>query len=205
MQPWPLAANVDTVQLHKEFATMITPLEIADVKIIKPRILRDERGFFSETYNQKGLGEQGFHEVFVQDNHSLSTERGVVRGLHFQSHKRAQGKLVRVTRGAIFDVAVDIRRGSPTYGQHVSRVLSAENWEQIWLPVGFAHGFCTLELNTEVIYKVTDVYAPDCDYGLAWNDPKLGISWPVGEGEAILSRKDRSQPRLADLPVYFEF
>ncbi len=182
---------------------MITPLALPDVLLIAPKIFRDARGFFSETYNQRAFADAGLDVTFVQDNHSLSRERGVIRGLHFQTHPSAQGKLVRVVRGAILDVAVDIRVGSPTYGQHVSRELSAENWEQLWVPVGFAHGFCTLVSDTEVVYKVTGYYAPDCDRGLLWNDPALGIDWPVAADEAILSDKDRQQPVLADLPDYF--
>lgn len=126
-----------------------------------------------------------------------------MRGLHFQKPPHAQGKLVRVARGAIFDVAVDIRRGSPTYGRHVTAVLSAENWAQLWVPAGFAHGFCTLEPDTEVLYKVTDYYTPECDCGLRWNDPELGIEWPVKRDEAIVSDKDRSHPALADLEPVF--
>ena len=182
---------------------MITPLEISEVQVIAPKIFRDDRGFFSETYNKYALADLGFTEEFVQDNNSLSRTPGVIRGLHFQTNPHAQGKLVRVTRGAIFDVAVDIRRGSPTYGRHVSRVLSAENWEQLWVPVGFAHGFCTIEPDTEVVYKVTARYAPDCDRGLLWNDPALGIDWPVAEGAATLSEKDKANPPLSELPEYF--
>ncbi len=183
----------------------VQSLEIPAVKLITPRIHRDHRGFFSETYNAKALARAGIDVAFVQDNHSLSREKGVVRGLHFQTRPKAQGKLVRVTRGAILDVAVDIRRESPTFGRHVAVVLSAENWRQLWIPVGFAHGFCTLEDDAEVQYKVTDDYAPDCDRGLLWNDPALGIAWPVEPGGAILSDKDRAHPRLADLPAYFQF
>lgn len=178
--------------------------EIADVKLIVPRIHRDHRGFFSETYNKAGLAGLGANLEFVQDNHSLSVERGVVRGLHFQIPPFAQDKLVRVIRGSVFDVAVDIRRGSPTYGKHVARVISAADWNQFLVPPGFAHGFCTLEPNTEVIYKVTNYYSPEHDRGLLWNDSDLGISWPIGEHEAILSDKDRELPRFSDLQAYFK-
>ena len=182
----------------------VRALAIPEIKLITPKIHRDGRGFFSETYNARTLADAaGIEAVFVQDNHSLSVDSGVVRGLHFQTAPRAQDKLVRVVRGAIFDVAVDIRRGSPTFGQHVSAVISAENWAQLWVPKGFAHGYCTLETDTEVIYKVTDTYAPDCDKGLAWDDPALGIVWPVAAKDAILSPKDLKHPRLAELPVYF--
>src|SRR6476620_6974782 len=157
----------------------VQALAIPDVKVITPTIVRDERGFFSETYSRRALEQAGIHADFVQDNQSLSRAKGVVRGLHFQTEPFAQGKLVRVLRGSIFDVAVDIRRGTPTFGRHVSHVLSAENWSQIWVPVGFAHGFCTLEPDTEVVYKVTALYAPQCDKGIAFDDPDLGIAWPI--------------------------
>ena len=178
--------------------------EIADLKMIVPRIHRDHRGFFSETYSKAGLSALGVKLEFVQDNHSLSVERGVVRGLHFQIPPFAQDKLVRVIRGSIFDVAVDLRRSSQTYGKHVARVISAVDWNQFLVPVGFAHGFCTLEANTEVIYKVTNYYAPEHDRGILWNDADLGIAWPIAEGEAILSDKDRKQPRFRELQSYFE-
>src|SRR6266576_5414596 len=178
--------------------------EIADLKMIVPRIHRDHRGFFSETYSKAGLSVLGVNLEFVQDNHSLSVERGVVRGLHFQIPPFAQDKLVRVIRGSIFDVAVDIRRESPTYGKHVARVISAAEWNQFLVPVGFAHGFCTLEANTEVIYKVSNYYSPDHDRGVLWNDPDLGIAWPIGDTEAMLSEKDRALPRFSDLPAYFK-
>ena len=182
----------------------VTALEIPDVKLIKPKIFRDERGFFSETYSKPALKAAGLDVEFVQDNHSLSRERGVVRGLHFQIPPRAQDKLVRVVRGSIFDVAVDLRRGSPTFGRHVAVVLSAENWCQLWVPKGFAHGFCTLEPNTEVLYKVTDLYAPECDKGIAWNDPALGIAWPIAPHAAIVSDKDRKHPRLSEIESPFD-
>ncbi|HWA51236.1 MAG TPA: dTDP-4-dehydrorhamnose 3,5-epimerase, partial [Dongiaceae bacterium] len=169
----------------------VQALAIPDVKLVAPAIVEDERGFFSETYSRRALQAAGIDAAFVQDNHSLSRRPGVLRGLHFQSEPHAQGKLVRVVRGAVFDVAVDIRRGSPTFGQHVSAVLSAENWRQLWVPVGFAHGFCTLQPDTEVIYKVTDYYAPDCDRGLAYDDPDLGITWPIEGRNLTLSDKDR--------------
>ncbi|MFL6815609.1 MAG: dTDP-4-dehydrorhamnose 3,5-epimerase [Bradyrhizobium sp.] len=170
-----------------------------------PRIHRDPRGFFSETYNRQALVAAGMAIEFVQDNHILSSEPGTVRGLHFQAPPHAQGKLVRVVRGSIFDVAVDIRVGSPTFGEHVSATLSAENWIQIWIPVGFAHGYCTLEPDTEVIYKVTDYYAPDCDRGIKWDDRALGIKWPVDPANVKLSEKDRTQPALKDAAPAFVF
>ena len=182
----------------------VQSLAIPAVKLITPKIHRDARGFFSETYNAPALAQAaGIELAFVQDNHSLSVDKGVVRGLHFQIAPQAQDKLVRVSRGSILDVAVDVRRGSPTYGKHVSAILSAANWAQLWVPKGFAHGYCTLEPDTEVLYKVTAGYAPDCDRGLAWDDPALGIDWPVAASAAILSPKDTKHPRLSDLPAYF--
>ncbi len=182
----------------------VRSLAIAEVKLLIPRVFRDERGFFTESYNAKTLADAaGITAQFVQDNHSLSVAKGVVRGLHFQTPPAAQDKLVRVLRGSILDVAVDIRRGSPTYGQHVSAVLSADNATQMWVPKGFAHGFCTLEPDTEVFYKTTGYYAPADDKGLRWNDPGLGIAWPVSAEEAVLSGKDTTQPLLSELPEYF--
>ncbi|AXS42497.1 dTDP-4-dehydrorhamnose 3,5-epimerase [Breoghania sp. L-A4] len=178
---------------------------IPGVVAVTPAKHADARGFFSEVYNRERFREAGIEAEFVQDNHSLSTRRGVIRGLHFQSPPHAQGKLVRVTRGAALDVVVDIRHGSPTFGQHVAVELSAENWKQLWVPPGLAHAFCTLSDNVEFLYKVTDYYAPECDFGLAFDDPALGIEWPVAPGDAILSEKDRAHPRLHDLPAYFTF
>ena len=179
---------------------------LPEVKLILPKLFRDERGFFCETYNRQALIDaSGIDAVFVQDNHSRSEQVGVVRGMHFQTDPHAQGKLVRVVAGAIFDVAVDIRTGSPTYGQHMAIVLSATNFTQAWIPVGFAHGFCTLEAGTEVIYKVTAPYDAACDRGLAWDDPSLGIKWPVTAAAAVLSAKDRQHPRLSQLPDYFSY
>ncbi|MBX6374634.1 MAG: dTDP-4-dehydrorhamnose 3,5-epimerase [Acetobacteraceae bacterium] len=180
-------------------------LAIPEVLLIEPRRFADERGFFSEVYSRRTLAECGLDVEFVQDNHSLSRQVGVVRGLHFQIPPSAQGKLVRVVRGAVLDVAVDIRHGSPTFGRHVAVVLSAENWRQLWVPRGFAHGFCTLEPDTEVIYKVDAYYDRAADAGILWNDPALGIEWPVKAEAAILSEKDRAAPRLADLPRHFTY
>ena len=177
--------------------------EIPAVKILVPKKFGDHRGFFSEVYSDKLLAGCGIDLRFVQDNHSLSAEKGVVRGLHYQVAPMAQDKLIRVVRGAIVDVAVDIRRGSPTFGKHVTCVLSAENWKQMFVPAGFAHGFATLEPNTEVIYKVTNYYSPTHERGIAWNDPKLGIDWQVGDGDAVLSERDRKHPVLAEAPDLF--
>jgi dTDP-4-dehydrorhamnose 3,5-epimerase len=176
----------------------VTSLDIADVKIIKAPKVSDHRGFFSEVYNSRGFASAGIDIDFVQDNHSLSAEKGTVRGLHFQTSPFAQDKLVRVVRGAVFDVAVDLRRGSPTYGKHVSAIISAEEWNQVLVPIGFAHGFMTLEPDTEVIYKVSEYYAPHHEKGLLWNDTDLAIEWPWVT-DAILSDKDRKQPRLSEL------
>jgi len=181
----------------------IEELAIPDVKLLTPRRFEDARGFFSESFNEKTWKEAGFSAHFVQDNHAYSVDKCVVRGLHFQLPPAQQDKLIRVTRGAILDVAVDIRRESPTFGQHVTAVISAENWRQIWVPAGFAHGYVTLDEHTEVIYKVTNLYAPSLDRGLRWNDPVLQIDWGIGEAEAILSEKDRKQPLLADAPDLF--
>lgn len=176
---------------------------IADVRVITPKKFGDDRGFFSETYNQRTLAEHGIDLTFVQDNHSLSAETGVVRGLHFQSPPFAQDKLVRVVRGSILDVAVDIRSTSPTFGRHVMMELSAANWRQLLVPIGFAHGFVTLEPNTEVLYKVTNFYSPAHDHGLLWNDPDLGIDWPVPADSVLLSDRDRNHPPLAELESPF--
>ena len=181
----------------------IDDLGIPAVKMLAPGKHGDHRGFFSEVYNRRTLADAGIGIEFVQDNHSLSAGKGTVRGLHFQTPPYAQDKLVRVVRGSVFDVAVDLRRGSPTYGQHVSAVLSAEAWNQLLAPIGFAHGFMTLEPDTEVLYKVSNYYAPDHDQGILWNDPALGIAWPIPEAEAILSDKDRRQPRLAEIATPF--
>ena len=178
-------------------------LNISDVKLLVPKRHDDHRGFLSEVYKRKALAEAGIDIEFVQDNHSLSVEKGTVRGLHFQTPPFAQEKLVRVVRGSVFDVAVDLRRDSPSYGRHVGVVLSAEAWNQILVPVGFAHGFMTLEPGTEVVYKVSDYYSPDHDKGLLWNDSALRIQWPIPEGEVVLSDKDRVHPKLAELVTPF--
>ena len=181
----------------------VESLAIPDVKIIRPRKFGDSRGFFSETYNKKQFAEAGISLDFVQDNHALSQTVGTVRGLHYQGHPFAQDKLVRVVSGRIFDVAVDIRRTSPTFGQWVSAELSADAWNQILVPIGFAHGLCTLEPNTEVIYKVTNYYSAANDFGIRWNDLDLRIPWPVREDQAELSGKDRVQPRFKDVVNWF--
>lgn len=181
----------------------VEELSIPVVKLVTPKRYGDQRGFFSETYNKRMLREAGMEIDFVQDNHSLSVERGTVRGLHFQIPPYAQDKLVRVVRGSVFDVAVDLRRDSPTYGRHAAVVLSAESWSQLLVPIGFAHGFMTLDPDTELIYKVSNYYSPEHDKGLLWNDPALGIRWPIPEDRAILSDKDRAQPGFAEITTPF--
>ena len=177
---------------------------IPAVKIITPRRHGDHRGFFSEVYKQSDMAAAGIDLVFVQDNHSLSAQVGTLRGLHFQSAPFAQDKLVRVAKGSVLDVAVDLRASSPTFGKHVAIELSAANWRQLLVPIGFAHGFVTLEPDTEVLYKVTAPYGPANDHGLAFDDPALGVDWRLPHGALVLSDKDRKHPRLADLPRYFD-
>lgn len=176
----------------------ITPTALAEVRILEPRKFGDHRGFFSEVYSRRALTAAGIDLEFVQDNHSMSAAPGTVRGLHYQIGAAAQAKLVRVVRGAVLDVAVDIRRSSPTFGRHVAVELSAANWRQVLVPVGFAHGFVTLEPDTEVIYKVTADYAPAEERGILWNDPALGIDWRVEAAAATLSDRDRRHPLLAE-------
>lgn len=177
---------------------------LPDVKLITPTRHGDHRGFFSETWSRAAFAEMGIDIDFVQDNHSLSATVGTLRGLHFQSPPCAQDKLVRVTRGRILDVAVDIRTASPTFGKHVAVELSAANWKQLLVPVGFAHGFVTLEPDTEVQYKVSAPYSPENDHGLAFDDPALGIDWGLPAAALTLSDKDRKHPRLAEMLRYFD-
>ena len=177
--------------------------EIDGVVLITPTRIADHRGSFSETFRADLLAQNGIEASFVQDNHVRSAARGVLRGLHFQLPPRAQGKLVRVAHGAILDVCVDLRDGSPTYGRHAAAELSAANWRQLWIPPGFAHGYVTLEDETEVLYKTTDYYAPEYERSLAWDDPVLAIDWRVSRSDVTLSEKDRKQPRLAELGVVF--
>ncbi|QNN24910.1 dTDP-4-dehydrorhamnose 3,5-epimerase [Planctomycetales bacterium ZRK34] len=182
----------------------VVSTKIPDVKIITPKKYGDHRGFFSETYSRRAFADAGIDLEFVQDNHSLSASQGTVRGLHFQTPPHAQDKLVRCVRGAILDVAVDLRRSSPTFGQYVSAVISADNWAQILVPVGFGHGFVTLEPDTEVVYKVTDYYSPSHDAGIRWDDPALAVDWKVTPEQATLSDKDQKLPFLADAPLLFD-
>jgi len=179
---------------------------ISGVVLFKPKKLNDDRGFFMETFKSDAFNEiVGANTVFVQDNCSLSAQRGTIRGLHFQPPPHEQGKLVHCTRGSIIDVAVDIREGSPTYGQHVSVELNASNAHQIWVPAGFLHGFATLEPDTEVVYKVTDYYAPECDRNILWNDPDLNIDWGITESAAVISGKDASAPAFSTFQTPFSF
>lgn len=179
-------------------------LAISDVKRLRPKRHGDGRGYFSEVFKAAWFRIHVADVGFVQDNELLSDRAGTIRGLHFQLEPFAQGKLVRCVRGALFDVAVDIRSGSPTFGKWVSAELSAENGDQLWVPAGFAHGFMTLAPNTVINYKVTAPYDADHDRGVKWDDPEIGISWPVME-HSILSEKDAKQPFLSELPRCFEF
>ena len=172
-----------------------TPTELPEVLLIHPDVHRDDRGFFVESFHSERYVAAGMTRAFVQDNHSRSG-RGTLRGLHVQIEK-PQGKLVRVTQGEVYDVAVDIRHGSPRFGRHVGVVLSAENFDQLWIPEGFAHGFCVLTETAELQYKCTDFYRPEADFSVAWNDPEFGIAWPIES--PILSEKDRCAPRLEDV------
>lgn len=183
----------------------ITPLDIPGVLLVTPRHIGDERGYFAETFRADAFAKAIGGWSFVQDNESRSARAGTVRGLHFQSESHAQGKLVRCTAGALFDVAVDIRAGSPTYGRWVSEILTPGNGRQLWVPPGFAHGFCSIEPDTVICYKVTDYYDAACDKGLAWDDPAIGVAWPDVADPETLSGKDRVQPRLADLPICFRW
>jgi len=176
-----------------------------DVKIVVPTRLGDGRGFFYEVWNRRRFAVLGIDVRFVQDNHVCNPSKGTLRGLHYQLAPAAQGKLVRVTRGAIFDVAVDIRRGSPTFGRHAEAVLSADNWRQLWVPPGFAHGYCTIEDDTEVQYRITDFYCPRQERGIAWDDPRLAISWPMPVATLTVSERDRNFPPLSVQPDLFEY
>ena len=181
----------------------IEALAIQDVKLVTPARFGDDRGFFSETYNAERFRAAGIEAGFLQDNHSLSREQGTVRGLHYQAPPFAQAKLVRVLRGAIVDVAVDVRKGSPTYGQWVKAELSAENGVQIFVPRGFLHGFATLMPDTEIAYKVDNYYSRECDGAVSWNDPDLAIDWGIDPGSAKLSPKDAGAPAFADFASPF--
>lgn len=184
---------------------LLEATKIPDVKLLRTRRFHDARGFFAETFSRRALANCGIDCEFVQDNHSFSGPRGVVRGLHFQVPPFAQAKLVRVVRGAILDIAVDLRVGSPSYGRHVAQVIREEDWAQLFIPAGFAHGFCTLVPETEVLYKVSAYYSPQHDRGIRWDDPRLGIDWPIAAHEAIVSDKDRALPPLAETRSHFRY
>ena len=170
--------------------------KLPGVRILEPQVFGDARGWFMESWSQKKMENAGIHVDFVQDNHSFSAERGTLRGLHYQLNPMAQAKLLRVSRGAVFDVAVDIRCGSPTYAQWIGIELSAENYRQLFIPRGFAHGFITLTDNVEVQYKADNLYAPDCDGNIRWDDPAIGVAWPCPP--VVLSEKDAIAPSLAE-------
>jgi dTDP-4-dehydrorhamnose 3,5-epimerase len=179
------------------------PAELPSVRVLSPLRHQDDRGFFSEVWREDVLLEAGIRCHFVQENHVLSHATGTVRGLHFQIGHAAQAKLIRCPRGSIFDVVVDLRRGSPGFGRFFATVLNEENWRQLYVPAGFAHGYCTLEADTEVIYKVSAYYDPEAERGLTWDDPQLAIPWPVSREAALMTKRDREWPRLAELGDYF--
>ena len=181
----------------------VRPLGLSNVLEIRPQRFADDRGFFSETWSERAFRDAGIRVDFVQDNHSLSREAGVLRGLHFQAPPFAQDKLIRVSRGAAFDVAVDIRSGSPTYGQWTSVILSASEWNQLFVPAGFAHGFLALEPDTELQYKVSAPYSREHDRAIRFDDPAIGIEWPIDRAALILSDKDRAAPLLAEIETGF--
>jgi dTDP-4-dehydrorhamnose 3,5-epimerase len=175
------------------------------VLILTPKRFVDPRGFFSESWNAKRQSDAGIDIDFVQDNHSISTQVGTMRGLHFQAPPHAQAKLVRCGRGCLFDVAVDIRRGSPTFGQWVGQELSFENGKQLLIPAGFLHGFVTRQPDTEIIYKCSDYYSPECDGAVRFDDPDIGVDWGLNEAEALLSDKDNAAPFLKDFDTPFTY
>ena len=178
---------------------------IPDVKLLIPGCFGDDRGFFMETYNQKTMQSLGINTVFVQDNHSYSRDISTLRGLHFQAPPHIQAKLIRVVKGSILDVAVDIRKGSPYEGRYVAIKLSAENKKQLFIPGGFAHGYCTLEPHTEVLYKASDFYSQECERGIRWDDSDFDIEWGVDEQSVILSDKDSSLPFYSELESWFSY
>jgi dTDP-4-dehydrorhamnose 3,5-epimerase len=181
----------------------VLPTPIDDVKLVKLRVFGDARGQFFETWNLQKFTEAGLPMNFVQDNQAGSAAAGTMRGLHYQTAPHAQGKLIGVIRGSIFDVAVDIRHGSPTFGRSIGVTLAAAEPARLWIPAGFAHGYVTLEPDTEVVYKVTSGYAPQAEGGIRWNDPAIGIDWPIPPAEMIVNDRDRNWPLLADAPIHF--
>jgi dTDP-4-dehydrorhamnose 3,5-epimerase len=198
--------RVVTPHCETRFVTMeLVPLAIPEVILITPTRFGDHRGFFEETYNLNSFTDAGIRASFVQDNHSLSSAVSTVRGLHFQAPPKAQAKLVRCGRGRLFDVAVDIRKGSPTFGRWVGEELSFENGRMLLVPTGFAHGFMTLETDTEIIYKCSDTYAPETEGAIRWDDPDIGINWPQSTATPLLSEKDNMAPCLRDIKTPFAF
>lgn len=183
----------------------VTKLAIPDVLVLEPAKFGDRRGFFSETYNSRKFAEAGVELNFVQDNHSYSADKGVLRGLHFQIPPYAQAKLVRVVRGAIFDVAVDIREGSPHFGKWCAATITAKDWNQIFIPAGFAHGFLTLEPDTEVLYKVSELYSPEHERSIHFSDPDLAIEWPLNGIVPLLSDKDLKAVSFKEQPAAFRY
>ncbi len=179
------------------------PTRLEGVYILEPTVFEDHRGFFMESYNKKDFEEIGLNFNFVQDNHSLSAKAGTLRGLHYQLNPKAQTKIVRCLRGAIYDVVVDIRKGSPTFGQWIGVILTADNRRQIVVPKGFAHGILTLVPETEIMYKVDEYYSPEHDRSIRWNDPEIGIDWPISN--PILSEKDKNAPLLSDAEINFYY
>jgi dTDP-4-dehydrorhamnose 3,5-epimerase len=178
---------------------------IDGILIIEPKAFEDDRGFFMEYYNKEGFAENGFTEIFVQDNHSRS-KKGVIRGLHYQINPAPMGKLVKVVKGKIFDVGVDVRRGSPTYGKWYGEILSEENKKMIYFPPGFAHGFLSLTDGTEVIYKCTGMFSAENERAIIWNDPDIGITWPLDQvSKAIVSDRDQKHPPLKDAETNFTY
>jgi len=185
----------------------VNPIATAlpEVRLIRPRRIGDARGWFAELWNARSFAAAGIDAAFVQDNASFNAAAGTVRGLHFQRPPSAQGKLVWVAEGAMYDVVVDLRHGSPTFGRHAAATLSAAEGEQLWVPEGFAHGYCTLAPGTRVVYKVTRFYDPAAEGGLRFDDPALGIEWPVDPRQVVISERDRALPRLSELPPAFRY
>ena len=179
-----------------------TRTEIPGVQIVEPRVFADDRGYFMETYKRSEFAEHGIAEAFLQGNHSMST-KGTLRGLHYQNHPKAQGKLVRALSGEIYDVVVDIRQGAPTFGKWLGVTLSSENKKMLYVPIGFAHGFCVVSDEAEIAYMATEEYAPECEAGICWNDPQLKIGWPIDKPQ--LSGRDRNWPGLADADSNFRY
>lgn len=200
-----LPNRMRAIPISGDYLLQIEKTDLPGVLLLTPARYGDHRGFFSESWNRQTLADQGITYDFVQDNHSLSRDTGTIRGLHFQAPPHAQAKLVRCGQGSLFDVAVDIRQGSPTYGKWVGVELSADNGRQLLIPEGFAHGFVTRLPNTEIIYKCTDYYAPDADGAIRFDDPNLGIDWAIDPDKAILSEKDAVAPFISDFETPFTY